>query len=728
MTAMRKKLLIVSALLFANFSLINAQPGCPNINAGSDQNLNCTTPCANLAASVLQTGATTSYGVSTIPYSPPYGFTGGTQLFIGTDDIWGGVVSLPFNFCFFGNTYNQIVVGANGLITFDVSQAGGFCEWAYTASCPTPGPPPGGLYNNSIMGAYHDIDPSVGSGNDINYAVLGSYPCRTFVVNYFNVPHYQCNSIVTTQQIVLYETTNVIEVYIQDKPTCASWNSGNAVIGIQNATGTVGFTPPARNTGPWSTSNEAWRFTPNGAPNYNVTWFDGATTVGTGLAISVCPTATTTYSAQAVYNNCDGSTVTVTDDVNVNVTPPGGSISVSPAAPTICSGQSVNLTASGGVSYTWSPATGLSATTGATVTANPTTTTTYTIQGVLGNGCVAGTTVTVTVGGPTVTVNSPTICQGDTATLNASGATSYTWTPATNLSATTGTTVNANPGSTITYSVIGQDGSGCADTAQATVTVVSAPVADAGADMLLSCTSTSVILDGSLSTGGATYNWSGPGVVSGGTTTSPTIDQIGTYIITVTTGSCSSTDTVDVTQDTNSPTADAGGDDTLNCVNTSLTLNANGSTGSNLSFSWSGPGIVSGGNTATPTVNQSGTYTVTVTNTANGCTDTDDLVIILDNTPPVTDAGLGGVLDCNTSQLTLNGSPTGIGYTYNWTTTNGNIVSGNTTASPIVNDAGTYYLTVTGINGCSASDSVTITSLPGPLLHFPQLLHREFIP
>ena len=47
-------------------------------------------------------------------------------------------------------------------------------------------------------------------------------------------------------------------------------NSGNAVIGIQDPTSTVGFTPPNRNTGSWSASQEAWRFTPVGAPNYSI--------------------------------------------------------------------------------------------------------------------------------------------------------------------------------------------------------------------------------------------------------------------------------------------------------------------------------------------------------------------------------------------------------------------------------------------------------------------------
>jgi len=72
-------------------------------------------------------------------------------------------------------------------------------------------------------------------------------------------------------------------------------------------------------------------------------------------------------------------------------------ISVNPSSPTICSGQSTTLTASGASTYVWSPATGLSSTTGATVTASPTTTTTYTVTGTDVNGCTATSNVTVTV-------------------------------------------------------------------------------------------------------------------------------------------------------------------------------------------------------------------------------------------------------------------------------------------------------------------------------------------
>lgn len=311
-----KTIFVVGLICLLPKLMFSQAPGCPNVYAGTDTVVDCNTvSCVQLTANYLNVGQTTSYTVSSTPYAPPYSFSGGTQLFIGIDDVWSSVISMPFNFCFFGNTYNQIVIGTNGVISFDLSNAGGFCVWGFSNTIPNPSIP----YPNSINGAYHDIDPAV--GGDINYAVLGSYPCRTFVVNYNNVPHFLCNSITTTQQIVLYETTNVIEVYIDDKPTCSTWNSGNAVIGIQNITGTIGYTPPGRNTGSWSASNEAWRFTPSGPSICSVNWFESGISnpISTFDTVTVCPTNTTNYIAEVTYTRCDQTIVIETDTVEVDI-------------------------------------------------------------------------------------------------------------------------------------------------------------------------------------------------------------------------------------------------------------------------------------------------------------------------------------------------------------------------------------------------------------------------
>jgi phage gp37-like protein len=291
---------------------------CPSINLGADIAIpSCTDPCTpiTITPTVPAINATTSYTVCGIPYIP-YPYNTGTGFSIGVDDVYTGIINLPFNFCFFGTNYTQCKVGSNGLMTFNLA-AGPFCPWAFTATCPN-----ALLPINSIFGVYHDIDPAILCGatpcGDARYATFGTAPCRVFVVSWDNLPHFTgtCNPLRTTCEIVLYETSNVIEVFVEGKPTCTTWNSGNALIGIQNNTGTIGYTPPNRNTGPWTAAYEGWRFTPAGASTSTVTWQQQGTPLGTGNTINVCPSqATQTYAATVTYNLCNGTQLQYFDDI-----------------------------------------------------------------------------------------------------------------------------------------------------------------------------------------------------------------------------------------------------------------------------------------------------------------------------------------------------------------------------------------------------------------------------
>src|SRR5258706_2524339 len=144
----------------------------------------------------------------------------------------------------------------------------------------------------------------------------------------------------------------------------------------------------------------------------------------TGATVVANPSSTTTYT---VTGDALGCTATAQFTVTIASQPV---ISVSPV--TICVGQSTMLTAGGANTYTCSPSTALSATTGSSVSANPSSTTTYTVVGDL-NGCTGSTQVTVTVNPlPVVTVTTPAaICAGQSVTLTAGGASTYSWSPAT---------------------------------------------------------------------------------------------------------------------------------------------------------------------------------------------------------------------------------------------------------------------------------------------------------
>ncbi|WP_460200297.1 beta strand repeat-containing protein [Scytonema sp. NUACC21] len=136
------------------------------------------------------------------------------------------------------------------------------------------------------------------------------------------MPLFSCGTAQGLQesQLVLYEGTNVIDVHVTRRTVCANWNSGNAVLGLHNATGTQAITPPGRNTGTWVANNESWRFTPSGNSLTTIQWLDGATVIGNTPSIAVCPTSTKTYTAQVRYNVC-GTVRTVTKPITIEVSP-----------------------------------------------------------------------------------------------------------------------------------------------------------------------------------------------------------------------------------------------------------------------------------------------------------------------------------------------------------------------------------------------------------------------
>lgn len=278
--------------------------------------------CVNLEATYLNVAEPTSYTVSNIPYAPPYQFNClKNPVSVNNDDVWSPVVTLPFNFCFYGNNYSQCIISSNGVISFDMvnNQPGGASAWPITTNLPNTG-----MFRNAIFGVYHDIYPTLGGEVGWELVTLNS-GCRALVAAWNNIPMFSCTAQTYTGMMVLYENTNIIDVYVQQKNVCATWNSGNAVIGIQNAAGTTAVVPPNRNSldADWTVTNEAWRFTPSGASTTTIKWYEGAGTagpiVGTTNTINVCPSSTTIYTAEITYSLCSSRTISYTDQTTVAV-------------------------------------------------------------------------------------------------------------------------------------------------------------------------------------------------------------------------------------------------------------------------------------------------------------------------------------------------------------------------------------------------------------------------
>lgn len=302
--------------------------------------------CPNLANAQVNLGAdTTICGGSSFTLNINGPGVNGIAVAL-SDDIHSDVVPIPFPFTYFGNVYNSCVIASNNYITFDLSEANQYSPWSIANPIPSPALP-----TNSIMAPYQDVNP--GNGGAVNYATIGQAPNRIFVVTFFEVPMFSCTQLCFGNQIKLFEGTNEIQIHIGNKPLCASWNSGVAIEGIQDATGTNAFVVPGRNyPTQWSAMNDAYSFMPTGPTTYTVnttpfnfeniitsgnniaiTWTDLAgNLVGNGATLDVTPTQSTSYIG-SVSLQCSGTVFTDTITIYVSDTDVDTTITESSCVP-----------------------------------------------------------------------------------------------------------------------------------------------------------------------------------------------------------------------------------------------------------------------------------------------------------------------------------------------------------------------------------------------------------
>lgn len=246
------------------------------------------------------------------------------------------------------------------------------------------------------------------------------------------------------------------------------------------------------------------------------------------------------------------------------------------------------------------------------------------------------------------------------------------------------------------------------------------PVAAIAAPSLLTCTDTLLTLDGGASSSGPafSYQWQhdSGGILSGEDSLQPAVSQSGTYRLTVTDtdNGCTAVDSVVVQQDTDVPTAAISMPSTITCALPAIDLNGSASTqGANIQLSWESTdgNFLSGESSLQPTVNTSGTYTLTILDTLNDCQSIASVTVAVDTLAPLAEAGDTLLLNCYQPAAALDGSASASGsaFTYDWTSPDGNILSDPQGLVPTVDAAGTYYLKVTdNINGCQSSDSTTV--------------------
>ena len=286
----------------------------------------------------------------------------------------------------------------------------------------------------------------------------------------------------------------------------------------------------------------------------------------------------------------------------------------------------------------------------------------------------------------------PSLSLGGSPTSTTSGATTD-W-------GALGTTSNPAVTQPGTYTVTVTDPSnGCV--AQSTVIItqnITVPTVNAGADVTLTCAVTNATLGGNPTTPvpNATYQWTG-----GGNNPTKFVATPGNYCVTVTNpiNGCSAFDCVDVFQNITQPNANAGADALITCATPNVTLGV-ASTTPNVTYLWS---ITPGAVTPTISVAAVGTYTVTVTDSTNGCIMTDAVVVTQNTVAPIAFAGADQTLTCANICVNIGATSSTPNVNYLWS-------NGSTLDIQNVCTAGTYTVTITAtVNGCLATDVVVVS-------------------
>lgn len=655
---MRKLYLFLTLCITA--TVIHAQnPATVFTIANRNITLPCGTNCTTITAQVPHIKQTDDY-VITRPGYVPFAYTtptGNELTAIYTDDVFSDVIGLPFNFCFYGGVYNSIVLGSNAIMTFDATNANTANSWPLTTSggsgTPVPIPYNGGTQNSSfstyyprasIMGPYHDIYPTTnGSGQrKIEWRIEGTAPQRRFIGSYNSVPMFSCTSTYATTQMVIYESTGVVEIYVHDKPICSGWNSGLAILGIQNYNQDKAVAAAGKNCTVWGGTNidSCYRFIPsagvsrlksaqllvNGTPVASA----DTSTVGAGVLNlnfpNVCPTQDSTqYVIKVTYSSCINNPpqdAVFYDTVYVKKKVPA--LTSSKTNPTCSPDGSITLTASGGTPpYQYS------------INGGTTYVSTNVFTGLAGGtynaivkdalNCTASQTIVLTPANTVTQTVSKTDADcgtGGTITITAGGGT-----PPYQYSINGGTTFQASNTFTGlaagTYTVVTRNvATNCSATQTVTITFTN--------NLTMSNITGGNICTGQsfnpVVTSNATgYSWTPTTGVSNPSIANPVLtpQTTTTYTVTGTLGTCTIQRTVTVTV-VPGATVNAGNDAVIIAGDT-YQMQASGSAGSYL---WTPSTALTSATILNPIANPqtTTTYTIKVTSPL-GCTATDDMTI-----------------------------------------------------------------------------------------------------
>ncbi len=629
-------------------------------------------------AQCIPVACTYSSGSTSFSLSPV-----GTNSVTQCDDCLSGAIPLGFNFGYMCNSYNSILIGSNGFITFNLGNtASGCCSGG---NIPSASQPAQGIVALFWTDLYNS------NTNSITYGTFGTAPNRIFVVTYSAVPICCGTTFPHTGQIKLFENNGVIEMHMANVP-----NSGNTVTqGICNVAGTVGYTTNVMAGSGFSTTNTAVRYTPittntavtipfpptiisaaavcitsalsftaNGLGATSYSWsVPGTWAGGTGTTSVINPTVTAAgvVTVSATYS-C-GTSAPATMSVSY------GSPTVSVNSGSVCSGNNFTITPSGASTYTIQ---------GGSAVVSPTAPATFTIIG-SNAGCVSANTATSSVGinpSPTITASGNTPICGGTATnvITASGASTYTW----NTGATT-SSISVSPTVTTTYTVTGTNASGCNSSYTLSQNLAPNPTITVNSGGVCAGSSFTMVPSGA-----STYTFS-----SGSAVVTPTVGA--SYSVTGTSSlGCVGSNTA-VSSVSISPIPTITVNNGTICAGKSFTIVPSGAN----TYAFSGGSAV-----VTPTTNTS--YIVTGTNTLTTCSNTAISSVTVNALPNVSLTASSNTSCVNGTIIPLNASPPG------GTFAGANVAGNIFTPGPTAGTFNPTYSYTNSVTGCSKTATVTI--------------------